>query len=151
MCYWKYPGNVERVRNNDEKNVIAISKAMFKARGDKEKLGCLIRDYGKPGGLFGVQVRTASALLALTDPENYGVFDFRVWNLLEEYHVNGFGVHKDREDYFSVSNYISYLELLRRWRERFDESLNITIRAVERTLYREALLNRYRELNKVVH
>ena len=70
----------------------------------------------------------ASALLSLTDPERYGVIDFRVWTVLYEYGAvdrNPSGLN------LSANNWLQYLELIRGYAKEF----KVTPRDIDRTLF----------------
>ncbi len=148
MCYWKYPGNMHNVRENSGPRADEVSRKMFDlGNNHRSKVLCLTTGIEGIPRLSGVRVPTASAILTLTDPDNYGVIDYRVWNLLVTYGEPSFNSLRDRGYDFSIDDYVNYLELLKQWRERLNGRRNINVRAVERTLYREALLVAYRNLD----
>ncbi len=60
--------------------------------------------------LRGVGVPVASAVLALSFPENYAVIDFRVWRQLFD----------DKKDSFSVNDYKRYLSAIRPLADELD-------------------------------
>ena len=104
---WKlgnqYNRQKKRRESNSEELVRTITQTAFQiTHPDKEyevelRLGilCLLRGVGVP---------VASAILALTFPEEYGVIDFRVWRQL-------FG--EEKRDDFSIEDYKQYLNKLR--------------------------------------
>ena len=103
---WKlgkqYNRQKKRRESNSEELVRTITQTAFQiTHPDKEyevelRLGilCLLRGVGVP---------VASAILALTFPEEYGVIDFRAWRQL-------FGEEKDN---FTIEDYKQYLNKLR--------------------------------------
>ena len=60
---------------NSEEEVISTSKGVLSTDFEKRRLELLVE-------LKGVAIPTASAILTLIDPENYGVIDIRVWQVL---------------------------------------------------------------------
>ena len=104
---WKLRGQYgrnahHRQRLTDEA-VRAVTKAAFDVRLTQKELELQIR-VGVLTVLPGVGVPVASAVLALVDPETYGVHDFRVWRQI---------FPETRVDY-SVSGYLRYMREL--WR-----------------------------------
>jgi hypothetical protein len=75
-----------------------------------------------------VSVPTASAILTLTDPENYGVIDIRVWQLL---HKLQSVTRNPRGRGFAFSHWDLYLTILRHHAKR----LKVAVRLVELTLF----------------
>ncbi len=88
---------------------------------EKRKIDLLIK-------LKGVQIPTASAILTLIDPNNYGVIDIRVWQVLYLY-----GSVKTNPDGvgFNFSNWYNYLVKLRYYAKKF----KVKARNIERTLF----------------
>ncbi len=80
MCKWKEPRERRRQNwaSNTEEELQALSAKAFGAPGEARRILHLFR-------LRGVGIPVASAFLALTDPERYGVIDIRVWQLLALY------------------------------------------------------------------
>ncbi len=58
--------------------------------------------------LPGVGMGVASAILTLTSPQDYGVIDFRVWELVFGRSKNG-----ERKQTFTAKNYLDYLKAIR--------------------------------------
>jgi hypothetical protein len=78
--------------------------------------------------LKGVSIPTASAILTLTDPRNYGVIDIRVWQILFLYasvKVKPTGTN------FSFENWYNYLMKLWYYAKRF----NVSARNIELTIF----------------
>ena len=78
--------------------------------------------------LHGVSIPTASAILTLIDPQNYGVIDIRVWQVLYLY-----GSVKDRPDgtNFDFNNWYNYLMKLRYYAKKF----KVSARKIEKTIF----------------
>ena len=62
--------------------------------------------------LRGVAISVASAILTLCYPEKYAVIDFRVWRQLFE----------NTRTYYSLNNYLKYLDIIRNTAENYDLS-----------------------------
>ena len=85
ICRWKSPRTINKIETDKDKIKILTSKAfsikcedVISIRFEKvegEKIDIL-------DNIKGVGVPMASAILTLTDPENYGVIDIRVWQVL---------------------------------------------------------------------
>ncbi|HKG22281.1 MAG TPA: hypothetical protein VKC34_10300 [Blastocatellia bacterium] len=121
MCRWKSPRPRRLYEANSSVEVRRVSVDVFASGCEKEKIGLLT-------SLKGVGLPTASAILTLTDPENYGVIDIRVWQLLYDHQVvasrpSGTG--------FSFDNWLEYLQAVRFWARKF----KATARAVEVVLF----------------
>ena len=78
--------------------------------------------------LKGVQVPVASAVLTMTDPKNYGVIDFRVWQTLYLY---GLVDDKPLGSSLSLTNWIQYLEIIR----SLAKNNKMKARDIDRTLF----------------
>ena len=78
--------------------------------------------------LSGVGIPVASAILTLTDPNDYGVIDTRVWQLLYFYDMVS---TKPTGQGFSIKDWLDYLSMLRRFAQEF----NVGARHIERTLF----------------
>ncbi len=80
MCKWKEPRERRRQdwATNTEDQVRTLSSQALSAPDEARRILHLCR-------LRGVGIPVASAFLALTDPERYGVIDIRVWQLLALY------------------------------------------------------------------
>jgi hypothetical protein len=101
VFHWKLRGQywrqaVRRARNTEEA-YRAVTEAVFKVVGPEFQYECTLR-LGLFSALPGAGIPVASAVLALTDPLQYCVVDFRGWRTV-------FG--EDREN-FSIANYLRY-------------------------------------------
>lgn len=72
---WKSPRPKHWYLANSEENIVKISKKVFSTVFEKRRIELLTR-------LQGVSIPTASAILTLTNPKDYGVIDIRVWEVL---------------------------------------------------------------------
>lgn len=121
MGEWKSSRSRKWRELNSNASIVSISKRLFATDYEKKRTQLLT-------SLSGVRIPTASAILMLTDPKNYGVIDIWVWKLLYHYgEVNT----KPTGTNFSFKNWYNYLMKLRFWAEKF----NVNVRDIERTLY----------------
>ena len=100
---WKLRGQYGRTaryrQGLTDEAVRTVTKAAFGIRLQEKSLELRIRT-GVLTALPGVGVPVASAILALVDPETYGVLDFRAWRQV---------FPKKQVDY-SVSGYLRYMQ-----------------------------------------
>jgi len=121
MGVWKSPRPKQRYLQNSEEDIVSISKKVFTTKFEKRRIELLTK-------LKGVSIPTASAILTLSDPQNYGVIDIRVWQLLYLYRSvknNPTGIGMDFHDWYH------YLMKLRYYAKKF----NVKVRDIERTLF----------------
>ncbi len=78
--------------------------------------------------LRGIAIPTASAILTLVDPQNYGVIDIRVWKTLYLY---GSVKIKRMGKNFDFNNWYNYLMKLRYYAKKF----KVSARDIERTIF----------------
>ncbi len=123
MCKWKDERQLRRSywKANTEKEIDSISKQIFATDDECKRITLLDR-------LKGVGIPVASAILALTDPQAYGVIDKRVWQVLYlygevNYNPEGTGL--------SVGHWIDYLPEIRQWASEF----GVYTRNIERSLF----------------
>jgi len=121
MGLWKSPRPKQRYLNNSEKEIIETSKKVLSTKFEKRKVNLLTK-------LKGVSVPTASAILTLIDPKNYGVIDIRVWQIL--YLYNSVKV-KPKGTNINFNNWYNYLMKLRYYAKKF----KVSARNIERTLF----------------
>ncbi len=121
MALWKSPRPKKRYLENSEEEIIKISKKVMSTAFEKRKIDLLTK-------LRGVSIPTASAILMLIDPQNYGVIDIRVWQLLYLYRSvknRPTGIGMDFQDWYY------YLMKLRYYAKKF----GVETRDIERTLF----------------
>jgi thermostable 8-oxoguanine DNA glycosylase len=118
---WKSPRPKKNYLRNSDKDVIGITKKVLSTKFEKRRITLLVT-------LKGVSIPTASAILTLIDPQNYGVIDIRVWQTLYLY-----GVVKNKPDgvNFSFNNWYTYLSKLRYFAKMYATSA----RNIERTIF----------------
>jgi len=121
MANWKSARPKQRYRKNSEEDIISISKKVLSTKFEKRRMELLTT-------LHGVRIPTASAILTLIDPENYGVIDIRVWQVLYLY-----GSVKNKPDgkNFDFDNWYNYLMKLRYYAKKF----KVSARNIERTIF----------------
>ena len=121
MCSWKSPRPRHLYESNSSAKIRRVSIDLFAAKCERQRVELLT-------SLKGVGVPTASAILTLTDPQDYGVIDIRVWQLL---HRCGAVRTRPSGAGFTCENWLEFLERLRDWAREFD----VTVRDVERALF----------------
>jgi len=122
ICYWKSPRSIRRCERNSSSTIEKVSRKVFETRNEERKIDLL-------ASLQGVSVPTASAVLTLTNPKNYGVIDIRVWQLL--YALQSVETNPGGQG-FTVSHWLQYLQILRHQAKR----KKLAVRLVELTLYK---------------
>lgn len=121
MCSWKSPRPRRFYESNSDAEIRRVSNKLFSEECEKSKIELLT-------GLRGVAIPTASAILTLTNPSDYGVIDIRAWQLLYLY---GKVTSRPSGTGFSIDNWIEYLQRLRFWAQKF----GVTARDVEIVLF----------------
>lgn len=121
MGMWKSSRPKNRYLTNTENEIIEISKKVFATKYEKRRIDLLTR-------LHGVRIPTASAILTLSDPKNYGVIDIRVWQVLYKY---GSVLVRPTGTNFSFQNWYNYLMKLRYFADFFE----VNARDIERTIF----------------
>ena len=118
---WKSPRPKNLYLANSEEEIIKIAKKVFATSYEERRIDLLTR-------LRGVRIPTASAILTLIDPKNYGIIDIRVWQVLylyESVKVKPTGTN------FSFKNWYNYLMMLRYFAKIFE----VDARDIERTIF----------------
>jgi hypothetical protein len=122
ICQWKSPRSIRQCERNAARTVEEVSRKVFATGSEKRRVELLTN-------LRGVSIPTASAILALSDPQNYGIIDIRVWQLL-------FSLKSVRENprgqNFTFAQWYHFLKILRYHAERLD----CPVRNVELTLFK---------------
>ena len=121
ICYWKSPRGIRRCEKNSARQVEETMRKVFTTRSEKTKIDLLT-------GLEGVSIPTASAILTLTDPAQYGVIDIRVWQVL---HALGSVTANPRGQKFTFDHWHQFLQVLRHHAHR----LKVPARQIELTLF----------------
>ena len=101
VFHWKLRGqygrqSAQRARNS-EAAYRAVTEAVFKVVGPDLEYESAVR-LGLLMALSGIGVPVASAVLALTEPQQYCVVDFRGWR----------AVFEEKKESFSVTDYWRY-------------------------------------------
>ena len=118
---WKSPRSKSVWKKNDNEYVKEVSQRFFLLTDDKSRMACLRE-------LHGVAVPVASAILTLLDPNNYGVIDTHVWQLLYQY-----GLVSEKEDgtNLNTGNWLQFLDIIRPLAQHY----KVSVRDIERTLF----------------
>jgi len=118
ICMWKSPRQKKRYQENNPDEVIKTTEKAFKENTDLGKLISLL-------DLNGIGIPTASAILAVYDPENFGVIDIRALQVL-----NSAGLI-DSDNANSEKIWSEYIKKLRLLKGKYA----CTARAVDKALY----------------
>jgi thermostable 8-oxoguanine DNA glycosylase len=121
ICMWKSSRPKNWYLKNSDKTIEETTAKVFDTQYEKRRMQLLTK-------LNGIRIPTASAILTLTNPQDYGVIDIRVWEVLYQYgsvNVNPTGTN------FSFENWYNYLMKLR----YFAEKHGVKARDVERTIF----------------
>lgn len=121
ICYWKSPRGIRRCERNSATRVEQTTQKAFATKSEERKIELLT-------SLEGVRTPTASAILTLTDPMNYGVIDIRVWQLLHQ--LKSVAANPKGQN-FTFQQWYHYLQILRHHSRR----LNVPTRLIELTLF----------------
>jgi thermostable 8-oxoguanine DNA glycosylase len=122
ICFWKSPRSIRQCERISAKTIESITHTVFASRSERKRLELLT-------SLYGVSVPSASAILTLTNPDNYGVIDIRVWQLL--FRLNSL-MQNPRGQGFRFEHWYHYLKILRHHAKR----LEVPVRLVELTLFK---------------
>ena len=79
--------------------------------------------------LKGIGIPTASAVLAVVDPKNFGIIDIRAWRTLSQWCPNHF--HWKDSSSFSAKDYLCYLKAIR----ELAEASKLSCREVDMALW----------------
>ncbi len=118
---WKSARPKRHYEKNSSEEIKEITSKAFKAISESQKIKILTK-------LHGVAIPTASAILAIIQPEKYGVIDIRVWQTLYYYGIvdtNSDGMN------FSIGNWLDLTLILR----NLADKINASPRAVERAIF----------------
>ena len=121
ICKWKSARPLRHYSANAADNIEDVTKKAFRIPYEKKKIELLT-------SLRGINIPTASAILAMIYPEKYGVIDIRVWKTLYKY-----GVVKNnlKGQGFSFKHWYRFLMILRDYAKK----LGVSCRTVEITLF----------------
>lgn len=103
IARWKSPRKAKSVYNNNQTTVENATKKVFGSNYPEREIKLL-------DDLKGVGIPTASAILCVYNPKDYGVIDINAWNALSRID-NIFS--KKRYSQFSINDYKNYLTKIR--------------------------------------
>jgi hypothetical protein len=123
ICKWKDPRQLRRKdwMSHSDQTIMDMSKRAFSQSEEAQKILWLCR-------LKGVRIPIASAILTLCYPEQYGVIDIRIWQLLYAY---GEVDYDQQGDELTILHWLDYLPKLRYWARSFETQT----RLIELTLF----------------
>ncbi len=133
ICLWKSRRPKPLYIQNDETFVIEQSRKAFSEQDEITKIGYLT-------ALKGVEIPTASAILTVVFPENYGIIDVRCIETLNNLKQIDF-------ERITIQNWLKYVSLLR----NLSAELNLSCREIEKALFaynRIQLDEQYKNLYK---
>ena len=158
ICYWKSPRLSNKRRayfKGDPKGIVSsnleeLCELMKKNnKGDKEAERKILEKLTK---IKGIGIPMASAILTFIDPDNYGVIDKNVWLYLKRLgkHYGKFQKNESGIN-FTIAQWLYYLGKLRYWRDELNKlkHKNVSARAVERTLFILALVEKTMEAGRL--
>lgn len=103
---WKSPRRAALVQRNALREVHRLSgKALARKDNDPSQAAGLLTE------LWGIGIPMASAVLAVVDPQNFGLVDFRAWATLRRWRPDRFPPKHER--YWTVKYYLHCLETMR--------------------------------------
>jgi thermostable 8-oxoguanine DNA glycosylase len=124
IARWKSPRRAELVKTNLTEAVKQVSGgALFLKDIDHGQAVRLLDE------LKGIGIRTASAVLAVVDPQNFGVVDYRVWNTLHRWQPDRFA--SQNRDYWPIDRFLFCLEAIR----ELAQATGLTCREVDMALW----------------
>ncbi|MHC4661723.1 MAG: hypothetical protein ACYS8W_08535 [Planctomycetota bacterium] len=121
VCIWKSARPKRFYVSNSTKKIEDITRKALETNYEKLRMERLIR-------LKGVSVAVGSALLAVLDPQRYGVIDIRVWQTL---YWLGSVKKNPAGTNLSVTNWLHYLFMLRAYAKK----LKVKVRRLEICLF----------------
>jgi hypothetical protein len=121
ICRWKSPRVIRRIKSNTPARIRSITGRALATQSERARLEYLLT-------LNGVSVPMASAILTLLNPQEYGVIDIRVWQLL---HAVGAVSTRSSGLGFTFNHWYQFLMIIR----YFAEKLQVSARDVERALF----------------
>jgi hypothetical protein len=138
IAYWKWYGAATRVQAGNSDEIVRRFSAAAIAHHDDPRLATWILKY-----LFGVDVRIATAILAVLFPDEHTVMDVRAWSALEALGwapdlQQVFGDQSVKDDFLNRSSvYELYVEVCRAKAAEFD----VNLRTLDRFLYMSGTKN----------
>ncbi len=121
IAQWKSPRHAKDTLKNEEKEVEDATGKVFGSNVPEDRISDL-------DNLKGIGIPTASAILCVYDPENYGVVDIYAWNTLSE--IDQLFQEKKYSS-FTVGNYKKYLDKIR----YLAKENNMTCRQIDMALW----------------
>lgn len=115
VCHWKSARPLKHYQKNDELTVKRITREALATSHEKTRITRLTR-------LRGVKIPTASAILAMSYPNKYGVIDIRVWKCFYKY---GLVNDNPKGRSFSPEQWYKYLVKLRYIAKKLKKSCRI--------------------------
>lgn len=124
IARWKSPRRADLVRLNQAQVVREITA---EALAVKDAFPC--RAASLLDRLWGIGIPTASAVLTVVDPQNFGIVDVRVWKTLHRWQPDRFS--EEHGSYWPITDFERYLETIR----ELARSSNLSCREVDMALW----------------
>ncbi|MBN1328580.1 MAG: hypothetical protein JXA54_03815 [Candidatus Heimdallarchaeota archaeon] len=121
IVLWKSQRRASLCLQNKTKTVNKTFQALSANLDEKNKIKLLRK-------LWGVGLPVASAILTIYDPINYGIIDYKTWQILYLYELVG---TKPMGIGFSQIDWLKYLQIIRNLASEF----NVKARDIDRTLF----------------
>ena len=106
IARWKSPRSADLILLNEAEAVKVVTGEAFAIR-DREpgRAACRLTE------VYGIGIPTASTVLTVFDPGQFGIVDFRVWNTLRLWRPDRFPAKS--EGYWPIKHFICCLEAMR--------------------------------------
>jgi len=124
IARWKSPRRADLVNHNLPETVERVTNEALVLKGSDPGRAVRLLD-----GLCGIGVPTASAVLTVADPQNFGIVDVRVWKVLSAWQPNRFPY--ERRNRLQVADFLCYLETIR----ELARASRLTCREVDMALW----------------
>ena len=106
IARWKSPRRAELIRHNPAQEIHRLTAEALALKDTDPGGAATLLD-----GLQGIGIPTASAVLTVVDPRNFGIVDVRVWKTLHRWRPNRFS--SEHGSYWPVGDFERYLETIR--------------------------------------
>lgn len=108
ICLWKSRRPKNLYNSNEEIKIKQITQNVFNQNDEIEKINLLIK-------LKGVSIPTASAILSVTNPQEYPIIDIRCVEALKELELISWKT-------INTNNWIDYLKIIREFSKKYKKS-----------------------------
>jgi len=106
IARWKSPRRAELVHHNSSQKIRQVTAKTLALKDTDPGRAVSLLD-----GLQGIGIPTASAVLTVVDPRNFGIVDVRVWKTLHRWRPDRFS--PEHGNYWPVRDFERYLKTIR--------------------------------------